>query len=103
MNWRPFLAMLLFIMSFSISVRAQEIETPDVDLSALQNTVNTLEDEWKSFLPDLRLRDLVAEAKSGHGFNWRALTQGLTRYFFREVVAGSKLLGQLLILVGQKC
>ncbi|NLG86167.1 MAG: stage III sporulation protein AE [Firmicutes bacterium] len=99
MNWRLFLSISLLLMLLSVPVRAQEIEVPDVDLSALQNTVNALEIEWKSFLPDLSLKGLLTEAQSAHGFDWRTLTQGLTRYFFREVVAGSKLLGQLLILV----
>ncbi len=45
------------------------------------------------------MESLLAQARSGKGFDWRAVLTGLTRYFFREVVVGSRLLGQLLVMV----
>jgi stage III sporulation protein AE len=97
---KPLLVSLfLLIMLLSSPAEAQEVQFPEPDLSVLQETVNSLKNEWQSFLPNLQLEDLVAEAKRGRGFDWQAAARSLTRYFFREVVAGSKLLGQLLVLV----
>lgn len=100
MNNRCLFAMvLIIIMLFPISVQAEGTEISDPDLSALEDVVRALEGDWKSFLPNLQLKDLLELVKKGDGFNWRAVTSGLVQYFFREVVAGSKLLGQLLVMV----
>ena len=84
----------------SVCVRAEGIEeTNDLDLWALEDIVRALEGDWALFVPSFQWRDLLAQARSGKGFDWRAVITGLTRYFFREVVVGSRLLGQLLVMV----
>lgn len=98
-NWRVLVTLLLLSILLPLPVQATGSEGPDLDLTALENTVRILEADWRAFMPELQLKELLSQTRSGHGFNWRAVTNGLVRYFFREVVAGSKLLGQLLIIV----
>lgn len=94
------IALLVAIMFPSVGVRAEGIEeTNDLDLWALEDIVRALEGDWALFVPSFQWRDLLAQARSGKGFDWRAVLTGLTRYFFREVVVGSRLLGQLLVMV----
>jgi stage III sporulation protein AE len=98
-NWRVLVTLLLLSILLPLPVQATGSEGPDLDLTALENTVRILEADWRAFMPELQLKELLSQTRSGHGFNWRAVTNGLVRYFFREVVAGSKLLGQLLIIL----
>ncbi|NMA54651.1 MAG: stage III sporulation protein AE [Firmicutes bacterium] len=94
------ITILIFIIALPVYAQTGAGEGQhDLDLRALEDTVKEFENNWTDFIPDFQWRNLFARAKSGQGIDWRAAINGLLKYFFHEVVLGSKLLGQLLVMV----
>lgn len=66
-----------------------------LDLGELERLIANLDGEVKAQLPSLDMGQLVLGKE---GIDWGNLLGALTRYLFKEVVANSRLLAQLMIL-----
>lgn len=97
--------MLRFFFSFGIPLAWAEAEDVPVsiqdnlDFSEIEEYVNQVDQEIKEHLPELSIRNIYEEIKSGN-FSWNVkdILFGLLGFFFKEVVANSGLLTKLLIL-----
>lgn len=70
-----------------------------LDFSEIEDYVNQVDQEIKQHLPELSIRKIYEEIKSGN-FSWNVkdIFMGLLGYFFKEVVANSALMTKLLVL-----
>lgn len=101
------LVFLAFMLWFPVAVWAQEV-TPDsliqqqlhsLDLSQTQSFLDELDREVGEYLPDLSLEGMIQAVREGElRFSLGGILAGFARYLFRELLADSHLLGQLLIL-----
>lgn len=101
-SWVMLVFSLILLLALAPSAGAQHAADPalpDVDLSALEKAAENLEKDLAGVVPQLNLRELLAELHSPNGLNWRGFLAAALRYFFREVTGSSVLLGQLLLLV----
>ncbi|HKM40010.1 MAG TPA: stage III sporulation protein AE [bacterium] len=88
------------LLSISMAAQAQSVENiQEFDFKLLEDSIENLKGEWKSAIPGLQWKALLAQLKAGQGFDWREAGNGLVRYFFSEIMVGSQLLAQLLVLV----
>lgn len=70
-----------------------------VDLNTIENYLDQINRDMKSYMPELSLKDMVAKLSKGElGISVGEVFKGLLKYLFREMVANSKLMGQLLLL-----
>lgn len=71
----------------------------ELDLGNLENFLNGVDDEVRELMPSINLRSLLLDP-TGKGWNaaFRELGLNLVAYFFREILANTRLLGQLLVL-----
>lgn len=101
MKTRVVIAALLVFLATTLPALAQPPhDLPrEVDLSAFEQAAEELERQLGDLASELNLRDVIAAARSPAGLDWQGVIGAVLRYFFREVVAGSHLLGQLLLLV----
>lgn len=104
----------LLIICLSSSVLADSAETEeaganvegiledqlnDLSLENIQKVVNKLNDEMNQAIPEINFTKMVKSfVYGGFSFNWKDFLNGIVRTLFREVVANTKLLGQLLVL-----
>ncbi len=73
-------------------VSALNMETIEKYLSQINEDLNT-------FIPQLNLREMLGSLARGElGISADEVIKGLLKYLFREMVANSRLLGQLLVL-----
>lgn len=95
----------------SCPVWAYGMDTEKILEKARENQISTLElGEWETYLreldrdvrelvPDLSLQKIWTDMRSGQlQFNFGELFMGILRYFFRELLASSTLLGEIIIL-----
>lgn len=70
-----------------------------LDFSQVEKTVEEINQELNGYLPAINWRQMLDDLRHGR-LNWDlgAMTAGIFRYLFREAVANSSLLGQLVIL-----
>ncbi len=79
--------------------RILEEQVDVVDTSELEAILEDLNRRMEGYLPQVTLGGILDMLRGGESaFKPRELVEGLLRYFFREVVASSKLLGELVIL-----
>lgn len=70
-----------------------------LDFSKVEKFIEEMDQETNQYLPQLNLIDLLKDfAKGDINFDLTAIFSGLIKFFFRELVANSKLLGTLVIL-----
>ncbi|HHY36657.1 MAG TPA: stage III sporulation protein AE [Firmicutes bacterium] len=71
----------------------------ELELEKIEAFLAEINRQGREFLPEINLQELVGRiARGEEAFNFRALLGGLLRYLFQEVVANSRLLGQLILL-----
>lgn len=76
-----------------------EDQLNDLTLENIQLVVNKLNDEMNQVIPDINFTKMVKSfVYGGFSFNWKSFFDGIIQTLFREVVANTKLLGQLLVL-----
>ncbi len=70
-----------------------------LDLDKVEEHLAEINRDLKTYLPELNLREMMSKMVRGElGLSLGEVTKGLLAYFFREMVANSRLLGRLLIL-----
>ncbi|MGI6574523.1 MAG: stage III sporulation protein AE [bacterium] len=70
-----------------------------LDLMEMERFINDLNRETNALIPDFNLRQFILQVtRGGEPFNVSVLVAGLLQYLFKELLANSRLLGQLLIL-----
>ena len=72
-----------------------EAQLEELDMADIQRTISGLDAEIQAQLPSLDLYEIIFRGK---GIEWGKLFQDLFQHLFREVVANSRLLGQLIVL-----
>lgn len=70
-----------------------------LDLHEIEALISDINRQVAAYVPELSLGDLISRVMRGQEIlNVGALISGLLQYLFKEVVANSRLLGQLLLL-----
>jgi stage III sporulation protein AE len=93
------LTVLLLLCVLLVPGLALAVPTEEIDLSYLEEATRVLREDLGELLPNLDAHALLEAARGAEGIDWRGFLGAVFSYFFREVVAGSRLLGQLLLLV----
>lgn len=76
-----------------------EGQLEELDLLPLQHLLEEMNRDLEEYLPSFPIRDFILISfQEGFSFDVKEMVQGLLRYFFREVLGFTYLLGQLLIL-----
>lgn len=71
----------------------------ELDLAQVEQLLAGIDAEVRQLLPELNIRSLLLDPTGqGWGQVFRKLLNNLIAYFFREIVANAKLMGQLLAL-----
>lgn len=74
-------------------------EMESLDFAAVDKYLTEINRDIQSYIPDLNIRELLFKLARGEvAFSFTGIFTGLLKYLFREVVANSRLLGQLMIL-----
>lgn len=74
-------------------------EVEALDLKAVDKYLTEINRDIQSFVPDLNIKELLFKLARGEiAISLSGIFTGLIKYLFREVVANSRLLGQLMIL-----
>ncbi|PKM81362.1 MAG: stage III sporulation protein AE [Firmicutes bacterium HGW-Firmicutes-14] len=85
----------------SEAVVSQSLEEymPGVDLETVEKFLEEMDRDIKAYMPELDLKEMVYKLARGElGISAVEIMKGLIKYLFKELVANSRLLGQLLIL-----
>lgn len=70
-----------------------------LDLEKVESYLTEIDNEISTYIPQLNLKEMVTKLARGEvGLSAGEVMKGLFKYLFREMIANSKLLGQLLIL-----
>jgi len=70
-----------------------------LDLDQIDKYLDNINRDLETYMPELNLRDMIGHLARGElGISVTSVITGLLKYLFREMVANSRLLGQLLIL-----
>ncbi|NLJ24045.1 MAG: stage III sporulation protein AE [Firmicutes bacterium] len=72
-----------------------KVQLEELDLKQLERTLSGLDADIQAQLPSLELGQLM---RGGSGIEWGRLGRDLLAYLFREVVANSRLMVQLIVL-----
>lgn len=80
------------------AARVQD-QVNSIDLSNIQSFINTIDEETRSYFPQLDLGNLLNNLKSGKiDMKPQAFFSGVVRLLFKEVAASSGLMAKLVIL-----
>lgn len=70
-----------------------------VDLNSIEKYLDQINRDMNNYMPQLSVKEMVAKLAKGElGLSAGEVCKGLLKYLFREMVANSRLLGQLLLL-----
>lgn len=69
-----------------------------LDIRALEELLEGLDDDVRAHLPSTNLRDIIADPEGGLRLNPLELGREMVRYLLGEVLVQSRLLGQLILL-----
>jgi len=70
-----------------------------LDLQTVEKHLENINRDINNYIPQLNLREMISSLARGElGVSINEVIKGLLKYLFREIVANSRLLGQLLIL-----
>ena len=70
-----------------------------LDLNSVEKYLDEINRDLNTYMPQLNLKDMIGKLARGElGISAGEVVKGLLKYLFREMVANSRLLGQLLIL-----
>ncbi|NMB12994.1 MAG: stage III sporulation protein AE [Firmicutes bacterium] len=99
------LIIFTMVSCFSSMARASFLSSPiekvveaqleELDMADIERTLSGLDAEIQAQLPSLDLSQMIF---GGKGIEWGKLVQDLFQHLFREVVANSRLLAQLIVL-----
>lgn len=101
------LVFLAFTLWFPAAAWAEETtqdtliqqQLNSLDMSRIQSFLDEVDREAGEYLPELSLGTMIQALREGElHFNLGEILSGFARYLFRELLADSRLLGQLLIL-----
>ena len=70
----------------------------ELDLASLETVLKEIQDEYADYIPSLDIRAVLSNLRSGGGLSPKEVLASLLRYFMREVVGQSALLGKLIVL-----
>ncbi|MHB1125361.1 MAG: stage III sporulation protein AE [Bacillota bacterium] len=108
-NFLLALVVLLGFLLYTPPAVAEPVQSPastnvdeqlsNLDVKELESFIRQVDAEVGEYLPDLSLSKIVADLRSGEAdLSTKNLLEGIFRYFFRELLANSSLLGKLVIL-----
>lgn len=76
-----------------------EEQMKELDFSQVEKTVEEMRQEIGEYLPNFSFRQMLKDLMHGHiSWSLKDLLQGVLHYLFREVIANSTLLAQLVVL-----
>ena len=71
----------------------------NLDISEIEKFVEDINRESEGLVPEVNIKELVLGLFKGNTIeNFKALGDGIVKYFFKEVISNFSILGQLLIL-----
>lgn len=71
----------------------------ELDISPIEEIIKSMNQDIYEYIPELTINNLFTFIKSGNfNYSFSSLLNGIVRYFFKEVIANSQILGQLIIL-----
>lgn len=71
----------------------------ELDISPIEEIIKSMNQDIYEYIPELAINNLFTFIKSGNfNYSFSSLLNGIVRYFFKEVIANSQILGQLIIL-----
>lgn len=71
----------------------------ELDFSSIEKFLEDINSDLSSYIPELNMKEVIGKIARGElEFSIAAIFKGLLKYLFKEMVANSRLLGQLLIL-----
>lgn len=71
----------------------------ELDFSSVEKFLEDINSDLSSYIPELNMKEVIGKIARGElEFSIAAVFKGLLKYLFKEMVANSRLLGQLLIL-----
>ena len=96
---------LLLLVILAPAARADTMDTvmeqqmEKLNLDEIQQFANQVDKEMKDYMPQLSIRQLVQDLRSGKlNLNFGQFMTGMAKYIFSELIAHSYLLSQLLVL-----
>lgn len=93
---RPSFAAAQDIQDTLDSVLNKQLE--ELDVHSLEEALRAIEQEYEGYIPDLSIQSVITNLRSGGGFSPKEILSSLLRFFFKEVVGQSALLGKLIVL-----
>lgn len=70
-----------------------------LNISDLQEIIDSINDDLESYIPKIEIKSFITKVINGEGIvSLEDLAKGTLKYFFREVVANWKILGQIIVL-----
>ena len=104
----PYLLILILLLAPAVVLAVESPSDPEslyldqlqeLDLAQVQQLLSGIDTEVRQLLPELNVRSLLLDPTGqGWGQAFQELLSNLMAYFFREIVANTKLMGQLLAL-----
>lgn len=70
----------------------------ELDLHSLEEVLEAIQQEYAGYVPELNIRGVISSLRSGGGFSPKEILFNLLRFFLRELVGQSALLGRLIVL-----
>ncbi|MBZ4662411.1 MAG: spoIIIAE [Caloramator sp.] len=101
MKYKYILVFLIIYMCIPIKSLAlgKSIDSPNVDLQQLEETAKIIQ-QRSDYIPNFSFSELVEEYKNTHSLKGiiKSLLDGSKKYIFKEILANSKLMIELLFL-----
>lgn len=100
--------LLLILLPAHVSATPEDLESAlesvlneqlsELDLQSLETVLEAIQDEYAGYIPNLDIRSVISNLRSGGGLNPKDVLANLLRYFLSEIVGQSSLLGKLIVL-----
>lgn len=83
----------------AVSEQDLKSKLSELDFSSIEKFLEDINSDLSSYIPELNMMEVIGKIARGElEFSIAAIFTGLLKYLFKEMVANSRLLGQLLIL-----
>ncbi|MFA5535555.1 MAG: stage III sporulation protein AE [Bacillota bacterium] len=95
-----FFFILLFLLPANNALAEGGFQQPEIDTGELEGFLKNLDRELDEKFPELSISNLFEDLKKGKfKFDFAAILQTLLNYSFKELLANSHFMGQILVLV----
>ncbi|MBU5677570.1 stage III sporulation protein AE [Alkaliphilus sp. MSJ-5] len=102
------LTMMLLIAFAGVSWANEDAVTPEsiiadqldkLNINDLQRIIDSMNDDLEEYIPKIEIKPFITKILKGEGIvSLQDIINGTIKYFFKEVVANWKILGQIIVL-----